>query len=339
MNRPSTVGVIGCGGMGASHIRTLHQHCPSLQLTAISDVRMERMEQLAPEVGDPLCFKDPFALIQAVDSVVIASPDDTHAEYVLAALEAGKPVLCEKPLAATVDEAVSILKAEEKLGRKLVSVGFNRRFDPHHVELKKTLDAGTLGRPLLFKGMHRNAQAMYRTDGPFILNNSAGHDVDSARWMLDSSVLEVYCYGIKSRSSLAEHACDLLIVNLLMENGSRAIVEVYVNASYGYEVGLEVVCQEGTVCLLPTQLTLVRFNAQRSSFVSSDFRAYFERSYVSELQTWTESLAKGMPFEGADAWDGYMALLTTNAAGKSLVEGSPCKLEPIQIPSLYRGGR
>ncbi|WP_320121848.1 Gfo/Idh/MocA family oxidoreductase [uncultured Sphaerochaeta sp.] len=338
MSKNIKVGVIGTGSMGANHVITLSRSCPEVSVSALADMDGNRMEALAKEISSPHCFNDPFLLIEEVDAVVVASPDSTHAEYVLEALKLHKPVFCEKPLAGSIEEIHKILSQEQAIGKKLVSVGFNRRFDPHHTAVKQSVDERNLGSPLLWKGEHRNAKAMYNNTGAFILNNSAGHDVDSARWILDSEPREVYCYGIRSRESLGSDACDLLLMNLLMDSGSRALAEVYVNAAYGYEVTLQVVCQDGVVQSNPAQLTSLRHENYRKSYVSDDFRAYFAQSYALELQEWAASLAEGRPFRGADAWDGYMALATTEAAGKSLKEGTVCQIEAIKKPALYQGG-
>ena len=337
MNRKLSVGVIGTGSMGESHVRTLRCSCPSVMVSAISDTDENRMRSLAEDLGGLDCFSNPMTLIDQVDALVIASPDATHCTYVLAALEQKKPVFCEKPLASTVEDAVGILQMEESLGIKLVSVGFNRRFDNRHTALKQLLADSGFGRPLLFKGEHRNARAMYHTDGPFILNNSGGHDVDSACWLLGSIPKEVYCYGIRSRESLDAMACDLLVVNLLMENGSRAIAEIYVNAAYGYEVNAQVVCQEGVLSTAGVELVTVRRQQKQYSCVGDDFRAYFAHSYRLEMQNWVHSLTSKVPFQGADAWDGYLALLTTNIAGYSLTTGTICPIEPMAKPSIYQG--
>jgi myo-inositol 2-dehydrogenase/D-chiro-inositol 1-dehydrogenase len=338
MSRTIKVGIIGTGSMGANHAITLSRNCPEVVVTALADMDGKRMEVLAQELSNPHCFTDPSSLIEEVDAVVVASPDATHAGYVMEALELHKPVFCEKPLAGSIEEIHRILSKEQSIGKKLVSVGFNRRFDPHHTAVKQAVDERSLGSPLLWKGEHRNAKAMYHNTGAFILNNSAGHDVDSARWILNSEPREVYCYGIKSRETLGSDACDLLVMNLLMDSGSRALAEVYVNASYGYEVTLQVVCQEGVVQSNPVQLTTLRHANHRKSYVSDDFRSYFARSYALELQEWAASIAEERPFRGADAWDGYMALVTTEAAGKSLKEGTVCQIEAVKKPALYQEG-
>lgn len=336
MNQRLSVGVIGVGSMGANHVRTIARYCPSVWMKAISDADERRMQSLSDEVGTLELYADPMDLIGSVDAVVIASPDETHCEYVMEALRQHKRIFCEKPLASNLEQAVEIVKTEEKLGTLLVSVGFMRRFDNRHVAVKQTLDSRTLGAPLLVKGEHRNVRALYRNDGPFILNNSAGHDVDAACWLLGSTPKEVYCYGLKSRQSLDGNACDLLVVNLLMENGTRALAELYMNASYGYEVNVQVVCQEGTVTTNDGSSVTLRKDLRRTSRVDEDFRTCFAQAYADEMRAWIASLEGGTRFEGATAWDGYIALLATHEAGLSLDTNTVRQIQAIEQPAMYR---
>ena len=109
-----SVGVIGTGVMGAEHVRILREETAGARVVAVCDADAERARAVA---GDGEAFTDPLALIhdQRVQSVVIASPDATHADLALACLAAGKPVLCEKPLAATADQALRVVQAEVHL--------------------------------------------------------------------------------------------------------------------------------------------------------------------------------------------------------------------------------
>ncbi len=153
-----SIGVIGAGGMGTRHVLNLQHYVKGARVVAIYDLDQERARQVAAECGSATAFSDPMQLIQdaGVDAVVIASPDPTHAAFVHECLRHHKPVLCEKPLATKADEALKIIEAEQALGRRFISVGFMRRFDPQHVAVRQVVAAGEIGRPILFKGVHRN---------------------------------------------------------------------------------------------------------------------------------------------------------------------------------------
>jgi len=133
-----SVGVIGAGRMGSCHAVNVHRYAKGARVAAIYDLDQARAGQVAAECDSARAFQDPVQLIQdvGVDAVVIASPDPTHAEFVHECLRHHKPVLCEKPLATTAAEAQKLIEAEQALGRRLIAVGFSRRFDPRHAAVQ-----------------------------------------------------------------------------------------------------------------------------------------------------------------------------------------------------------
>jgi myo-inositol 2-dehydrogenase/D-chiro-inositol 1-dehydrogenase len=333
-----SVGVIGTGGMGTRHAVNLHRYIGGARVAAVYDLSKDRAYQASDLCGSAEVMADPIALIEndCVDAVLIASPDDTHAALTLACLKAGKPVLCEKPLATTVEDAVKVVEAESALGRRLVSVGFMRRFDPQHVAVKTIAESGEIGRPLLFKGVHRNAAVAFGITGATILTNSAGHDFDSARWLLGEEVQEVYVRGLRSRPELHPDTKDLLLVEMSLTNNCMAVAEVYVNDEYGYEVSAELVCQRGTAATMQPDLALVRANAHRGFQVPSDWLSRFQDAYVAELLDWIDSVGQpGGSFHGASAWDGYVTMMVTSASIESLHTGTVVPVKLREKPDLY----
>ena len=328
---PPSVGVIGTGGMGRRHALNLHRSVGGARITALYDLDRDRARQVAEMCGNAPVFDDPERLINDphVDAVMIVSPDDTHARLTLACLQAGKPVLSEKPLATTVEDALRVLDAEVALGQRLVSVGFMRRFDPQHMAVKTAVGDGGLGRPLLFKGVHRNAAVPHGTTGETILINSAGHDFDSTRWLLGQEVQEVFVRGLRSRADLHPETKDLLLIEMVLTNDSLADIEVYVNAEYGYEVSAEVVCQRGSAVTMLGDNALVRSETRRGHAVPKDWLSRFQEAYVLEVVEWVESIRQGRSFRGANTWDGYMTMLITGACIESL---RSCAVTPLRIP-------
>src|SRR5215510_10810217 len=293
-----SVGVIGTGGMGTRHALNLYRAVGNARVAALYDLDEGRARQVAEMCGQALVFDDPEHLINdpSVDAVVIVSPDETHARLTLACLQAGKPVLSEKPLATTVEDAGRVLETEVALGQRLVSVGYMRRFDPQHAAVKTAVTGGTLGRPLLFKGVHRNAAVAYGITGETILINSAGHDFDSTRWLLDGEVQEVFVRGLRSRSDLHPDTRDLLLIQMVLTNDSLASIEVYVNAGYGYEVSAEVVCQRGSAITTLADDVVVRAEAQSSHPIPKDWLARFQNAYAAEVAEWVDAIQEGRLF-------------------------------------------
>jgi myo-inositol 2-dehydrogenase/D-chiro-inositol 1-dehydrogenase len=335
--RSIAVGIIGTGGMGTRHAGNIHRLVDGAVVSAVFDTDPKNAANASAVCDGAQILDDPLKLIDSpsVDAVLVASPDDTHAPLTLACLKAGKPVLCEKPLATKVEDALAVVQAEMLIGKRLVSVGFMRRFDPQHAAVKEAILSGELGQPLLWKGVHRNASSAYGTSGATVLTNSAGHDMDSARFLLGEEVLEVYVRGIKTRPELHEDTRDLLILNMRMSNNKMAVGEVFVNADYGYEVSAEVVCQYGTALTQQPDKVLLRYKAHRGFYVSADWLSPFTEAYIAEDRAWIESLQNGTIFSGASAWDGYMAMAVTTACIESLHNGRIVPVNTIEKAEMY----
>ena len=226
-----------------------------------------------------------------------------------------------------------MLEAEVHLGKKLISVGFMRRFDPQHAAVKASALSGDLGKPLLWKGVHRNASVAFGITGATILTNSAGHDFDSARFLLGEEVEEVYVRGIKSRPELHPDTKDMLLIELFMTNNTMGTAEVYVNDDYGYEVSAELVCQKGTAVTQQPDKAMLRAKSHRGFYVSADWLSPFQDAYVAEAIDWIESLQTGAPFHGASAWDGYVTMIVTAACIQSLQNGTVTPVKLVEKPA------
>ena len=333
-----SVGVIGTGRMGARHALNLHRFVKGARVAAIYDLDQARARQVAGECGSARAFSDPLQLIQdaGVEAVIIASPDPTHAAFVHECLRQHKPVLCEKPLTITAAEAQKLIEAEQVLGQRLISVGFNRRFDPRHLAVRKVVAAGEIGRAILYKGVHRNATIPPYSPGESVVTGSAIHDIDSIRWLLGQEITEVYVRGVRTHTSFSDETLDMLLLQMVLSGDCLATVEVSVAIEYGYEVSGEIVGERGTALTTQPGLALVRSRETRSVAVNTDGLVYFHESYVSELMHWVLALQTRQAFTGASAWDGYMSLVVSDACIQSLHSGTPVPVLTPDRPGFYQ---
>lgn len=335
-NTSLRVGVVGAGLMGTTHVRLLSASVPSAEVVAISDAIPESAERLAAEVGVDAVHSDALELINhpEVDAVVIASPAQTHEAFVLACFDAGKPVLCEKPLAADVEASRRVLDAEATFGRRLVQVGFMRRFDPGYADMKRRIDGGEIGPPLLAHCAHRNPTVPPTFGSEMILTDSVVHDVDTVRWLLGQEIAKVTVLTPRATSKAPEGVQDPQLVLFETADGALVDVEAFVNAQYGYDVRCEVVGELGTVALVPPSDVLLRREASEATPIAMGFQQRFASAYVGELQGWVASVASGLP-AGASAWDGYAAAVVCAAAVESLTAGGPRDIRLEARPALY----
>lgn len=301
------VGVIGLGVMGADHVRTLSAiaDLTGADVTGVHDVDPARME-VAP--GNAKRFGDAAGLIGSpdVDAVLIASADATHEEFVLACLEAGKPVLCEKPLAPTADACRRIIAAQS--GRELVTVGFMRRYDPGYLRLR---DAD-LGATLLLHCQHRNAASMPGWPTENLIISSAVHEFDVIRWLTGDEIVSVTAHVPRSTSYASGGTRDPLLLLVRTSSGTVADIEIFVNAQYGYDVRCERVAERGVAAL--------------DSPAGTDWRDRFADAYRAELGDWIAGIEAGQA-RGATAYDGLAAQVVCDAAIESLRTGAPVALD------------
>ena len=320
--------------MGRDHARTLATAIKGAAVKAVSDTDPRRASAIASETGAHCVHADAQALIADpnVDAVLIASPDGTHADLVLACLDVGKPVLCEKPLAPDIGACLRVIAAETDLRRRLVQVGFMRRFDPGYAAMRATASSGDLGSPLLMHCVHRNASVPPSFDSGMVITNSAVHEIDIARWLLHDEFAFVSVFGRGSHASGSTERPQLIVLE--SRNGLLVEIEVFVSARYGYDVRAELVCEAGTISLAPQAPIRTRFSGQTASSLADDWRAHFEVAYRIQLQAWVVSIQTGVPV-GASAWDGYVATATAAACLDALQNRTRTDIRLETRPTLY----
>ncbi len=333
MSRQLRVGVIGTGVMGADHARILHSFVSGAVVTRLSDVDLARAEGVAAQIPAAQVSSDGFALIcdEDVDAVVIASSDATHADLVVAALQAGKPIMCEKPLAPTLDESASVMEAALKYGSGLLSLGFMRRFDPGYTELKTALDAGVCGLPLLVHCVGRGASARPGTASEYTITGSAVHEFDIVPWLLRSPIAEVAWHAPRT-SPQAPGMQDPQLILLRTADGVLTTVEAFLNARYGYDVRCEVVGEHGALALAtPARLT-TDAGMTRSIGHAADWRPRFADAYRLELQAWADAVASGTSSPLATGQDGLVASAVSDAVITSMNDGG--RWVTVEVPQV-----
>ncbi|MEU9656220.1 Gfo/Idh/MocA family oxidoreductase [Streptomyces chartreusis] len=326
------VGVVGAGVMGADHVRLLHGHVSGAEVVAVTDVDEARSRAVAGTVPGARVSPDARALIAdpGVDAVVIASHDSTHAELTVAAVRAGKPVLCEKPLAPTVAECVEVVREDDRAGGGLVSVGFMRRFDPAHVALKAALGEGASGRVRVVHCVSRGVTSAPGAVSEFSVTGSAIHELDTVPWLLDSPVTAVSWHAPEGESSPGLR--DPQIMLLHTADGTLTTVETFLNARYGYEVRCEVVCERGALQLADPALVVNHLDRARSTGYPADWRPRFADAYRLELKAWIDAVVAGRPSPLASAREGLTASAVADAVITSMRNGG--RTVPVSAPAL-----
>jgi myo-inositol 2-dehydrogenase/D-chiro-inositol 1-dehydrogenase len=323
------VGVIGAGLMGTTHARLLTTAVAGAEVVALSDAVHDRAAGLAEELGATTFHADALELIgnPAVEAVVIASPAATHETFALACIEAGKPVLCEKPLATSAAAARRIVEAERAVGRRHVTVGFMRRYDPGYADMKARLDGGVIGAPLLIHCAHRNPGVHDFFDSNMIITDSAVHEVDITRWLLGEEIVRATVLTPTPTSKARAGLRDPQLLLFETAGGRLVDVEAFVSAGYAYDIRCEIVGEDGTLELLPPATVALRTSHTESHAIPPGFPQRFGTAYMNELQAWVASIRLGGEPSGPSAWDGYAAAAVCEAAVASLEAGRPFDVE------------
>jgi UDP-N-acetylglucosamine 3-dehydrogenase len=202
------IGIIGCGSI------TIHRHAPEYysrkdcRLIGYYDPVTERAQALTKRLGGKV-FTGLEQLLsdKNIDAVSVCTPNKYHAPYSIAALKAGKHVLCEKPMAVSADEALSMIKTAEECG-KFLMIGHNQRLAPAHIRAKEILQSGELGRVLTFRTTfgHGGPEGwsvengrhtwFFKQHEAFIgaMGDLGVHKTDLIRWLIDDEIVEVKAY-------------------------------------------------------------------------------------------------------------------------------------------------
>jgi myo-inositol 2-dehydrogenase / D-chiro-inositol 1-dehydrogenase len=329
------VGVIGVGMIGEDHVRRLTEVLSGGRVVAVTDVDAERAAAVAERAGARV-YSSGAELIadSAVDGVLVTSWASTHAEYVLACLAAGKPVFCEKPLATTQRDCVRIMTAETALGRRLVQVGFMRRYDAAYRALKAVLADGTIGPPTMFHSAHRNPTVPAHYTADMAITDTAVHDIDVTRWLLDDEITAATVLRPRRSSRATGDLVDPLILLLEMAGGVLVDVEIAVTIGYGYDVRGEVVGETGTAALGDGGQVVISAAGGRTGQVPAGWQERFARAYDIELQDWLDAVATGTA-TGPSAWDGYAATAVADAGTAALRSGARVSVSLVDRPHLY----
>lgn len=326
------LGVIGTGAIGQEHIRRCNNVLQGAKVVAVSDINVESAQAALQRLNsDAQVCKDGFEVIQSpdVDAVLVTSWDPTHEEFTLAAIAAGKPVFCEKPLAMSAEGCRRVVEAEIQHGKRLVQVGFMRPYDAGYRALKKVITDGEIGEPLMLHCAHRNPTVPENYNTEMAITNTLIHELDVLRWLTSDDYKSVQVVFPRVSSKARPHLKDPQIVLFETQKGVRIDVEIFVNCTYGYDIQCEVVGEEGIARLPEPSSVQLRKQAKLSNTIFVDWKDRFIEAYDVELQAFINDVKAGQ-LTGPSAWDGFAASVAADACIKAQKSGA---IEPIEMPA------
>lgn len=320
------IALIGAGRIGRIHAANAAAH-GELELAYVVDPVAEAARRLADSCGARAVDLDAALGDGAVKGVVIASSTDTHLDFSLRAIAAGKAVFCEKPIDLDLDRARS---AGEKLAAAPLFIGFNRRFDPNFRALKQKLEAGVIGAlETLHITSHDPAPppAGYIPLSGGIFKDMAIHDFDMARWLLGEDPVEVFAAGACLVDPAIGAAGDIDTAKTVLRTrgGKLCVISNSRRSGYGYDQRIEAFGSQGALRAgNVTETTVEVWNetgAQADAF-QNFFLDRYAAAYRMEMAHFADMLARGAGPEIGYA-DGLAALALATAAQASKESGKP----------------
>jgi myo-inositol 2-dehydrogenase/D-chiro-inositol 1-dehydrogenase len=331
------VGIIGAGRIGKVHAETLAFRVPGARPAAIADVNLAMAQEVAQRYAIPSATADPDTIFanRDVDTVLICSPTDTHADLVIRAARAGKHIFCEKPIDHQLAKIDAALAAVKRAGVKF-QVGFNRRFDANFARVRKSVATGEIGTPHIMHIISRDPGpppiSYIKVSGGMFLDMSI-HDFDMARFLIGDEVESVYTAAAARIDPEIAKAGDLdtAVIVLRFKGGVIATIDNSRKAVYGYDQRVEILGSAGAIATgnnYPNQAVLSTATAVQKDLPLNFFMERYTESFVSELQSFVRAVQQNQPTE-VNGEDGRLAVVIALAARKSHDEARPVRLEEL----------
>lgn len=333
MTQSLRIAVVGSGAMGADHIQRIASRITGAHVAAVIETdpgRATSAVAVAPDARTFARIEDAIAA-EAIDAVLVAVPGPAHLPVLLPALEAGLPILCEKPL--TPDSATSrrVLEAEQQLDRPHIQVGFMRRFDPEYAALRELIESGDAGELLMLHCAHRNPSVTESYVQEMLINDSVVHEFDVVPWLAGSPVTSVEVRHSRRNPLAPERLREPILVIMQLENGMLVDVEMSVNVQFAYQVTTEAVFSRSVVRIGDPQR---RALGQTDHTDHTSFTTRFAAAYDIEVQRWVDAVRDGSLVDGPNAWDGYLVALACEAGVRAL-EGGVQEVHTPERPAFY----
>ena len=326
------IGIIGLGRIGTIHYNHIRQQIPEAEVVMVSDVYKNGLpdEVQQGEADELIAHPD-------IEAVIICSPTNTHADYVVRCARAGKHVFCEKPLDLSLTRIRETLQVVRQHNIQLM-LGFNRRFDANFMKLKALVDAGKIGDVQLVKITSRDPAPpsvdYLKSSGGLFLDMTI-HDFDMARYVMGKEVKQVYAAAsVLTGGAVAEAGdIDTAVVTLKFEDDSIAVIDNSRKAVYGYDQRLEVFGSKGMANVennKPDNHIYYHEDGVESALPLHFFMERYTASYLTEMRAFIQTVRSKqcVPVDGAD---GLKAATIAVAAQRSFKENAPIMVEAVTI--------
>ncbi len=337
-NEQIGVCIVGAGRAGVIHARAINQ-VPGAYVAALADSDMALCLEGCRQLGVEKSYADYRDAIgdRSIDAVIVTTPTRLHHDVVISAAQAGKQILCEKPMAMDATQCMEMIQAAEKKGVKL-QIGFMRRFDRGFRQAREAVGRGDIGEVVLVKSLTHGPSTpkswqydVGASNGPLAEVNS--HDIDTLRWFTQSEFSQVYAIAGNYRCPEARAEFPDFYDNVCLvasfANGMQGFIDGAVSVKYGYDARLEVLGTEGVLSvgeLADGSVAICRGRGEIVRSAVASWRDLFAEAYRAEDAAFIAAVREDTePVVGG--YDGMMAVKVVEAGNRSIREGRPVPLD------------
>jgi predicted dehydrogenase len=333
----TSICVIGAGRAGLTHARNFVASVPHARLAALSDPEPNTLAKAGEELNVTALFPDYRQALERkdIDAVVVATPTALHRDIVVAAAEAGKHILCEKPMAMNPAECDAMNAAAAKHG-VILQIGFMRRFDQGFLQARERIAQGEIGDVVMVKS-HTHGPSIPKpwmydiraSNGPLAEVNS--HDIDTLRWFTGSEFATVFAFAGNYRCPQARAEFpdfyDNVILTARFRNGMQGFVGGAQGVQYGYDCRCEILGTRGLLTvgsLAAAPITVCTSNGLVTPVINSWQRLFADAyraedtDFVACIRASREPRVSGI--------DGKHAVEVVIAGNTSIQTGKPVEL-------------
>lgn len=324
------IGLLGCGRIGQVHARSISLNRDA-ELVAVADAIDDAASSLAKEYDVEVRGADAICSSEDVDAVLIGTPTDTHVDFINAAANTGKAILCEKPFdldTGRIKSCLDQLPPETKL-----MFGFQRRFDPHFAALKAQIDRGAIGKVEMINLISRDPgppPLSYIARSGGIFADMMIHDFDMARFLLGEEPVSLQAMGAALVDPAIGEAGDFdsAVVQLQTASGKTCQISCSRRATYGYDQRVEVHGAKGALQAKNQHENAVQL-ANSDGFHDTPLMNFFLERYLpayrAELHHFVNAVHGGTT-PSPSGQDAYRAQLLAEAAMLSAKTGRTISL-------------
>ena len=321
----------GAGFIGKIHGANIAKH-PRAELTYIYDIYPAAAEELAAKLGAKVASSPEEIWASNVDAVLIASSTNTHADLLSGAMQAGKPIYCEKPIDLDINRVKVVVQQAQRTNLPIL-VGFSRRFDPNHLGIRSALQNGEIGK---LEMMHITARdpkppalSYVKVSGGQYRDQTI-HFFDMLRWLANEDPIEIYATGAALVDSAIGEAGDVDTSMLILKFPSGALCHINCSrrTNYGYDERVELFGSQGMAVSRRKPRREVSFYKGESVISDGMYPGWFERmepTFYQALDAFIKTL-EGEETEYPNLMDGLKAQMIAEAAIESLQTNMPVKI-------------